>query len=466
MIRSIFGKILISHIAVILVTTVTMGILMSFLIRNYVVENRRTELTQKGVAAVSLLTPFLQTGRTPATLDGISDLLGATALLVDDTGKILAGRAPERWVKRLPEKIGEYSSVFNGSVQSWVRTGRKQADPSIVVAIPVPNTFPPSALFLYAPITGVNRASDGVERLLLYSLLTGMSAAFAIAYLISRNLTKPIENIIVSADTFAKGSFNTRTQVTGSDEIGRLGQTFNSMAQAIAGIEENRRDFLANVSHELKTPVASIQALAESLADGVVTEQEQKQRYLANIVAETGRIDRLIRDLLDMSQLESGELAMRFSNINLVDLAASHVDSHQHLFASRHLTVTIDAKPNVPEVKADPYRLSQVLTNLLSNASRHAPDGSQIKLTIATVNSRVCLSVTDQGPGIPAADLPYIFDRFYRVEKSRVRSDGGTGLGLAISKKLMTAMDGEIAVDSVEGKGATFTITLPSVKLS
>lgn len=463
MMRSIFAKILASHIAVILVTTLTMGILMSFLIRNYVVESRRTELIQKGVGAVSLITPFLQSGGNLGTLESISELVGANAWLMDNSGRVLAGRAPERWLRRLAENPDEISTFFSGTVQSWVRTGRKQADPAIVAIIPVPNTSPPSSLFLYAPITGVTRAADAVERLLLFSLLTGMAAAIGIGFLISRNLTKPIENIIISADTFAKGNFDTRTQVTGSDEIGRLGQTFNSMAQAIAGLEQNRRDFLANVSHELKTPVASIQALAESLADGLVTDQSHKQRYLANIVAETGRIDRLLNDLLDMSQLESGELRLKVENLDLAALVTSHIDSHLHLFSGRQIRISINAQPNLPKVKADPHRLGQVLTNLLSNAARYSPDGSEIKLALTASNSRVALSVTDQGPGVPAADLPYIFDRFYRVEKSRVRSDGGTGLGLAISKKLMTAMEGHIAVSSIEGEGATFTITLPTV---
>ena len=461
MIRSIFSKILLSHIIVILVTTVTMGILMPFLIRNYLIESRKNELIQKGQSIVSFIGPSLETSRVTAHMESIGNLVGANVWIMDNSGKVLAGKAPERWQRRVAENPEEYQRLFGSDVQSWIRTGRKQADPSVAVSIPVPNASPPAALFLYTPIKGVTKAADAVEDLLLIALSVGTGAALTIGFLISRSLTKPIQNISNSADSFAKGNFEARAQVSGSDEVSRLGQTFNSMAEAIAGVEQNRRDFLANVSHELKTPVASIQVLAESLADGLVQDPDQQRRYLNNIVAETGRIDRLIRDLLDMSLLVAGQLPIRLSPVNLSEFVKDHIERHQHSLQARNLEVTIDSPPNLGKVLADPDRLEQVFTNLLSNAARYSPVGSKIKIILTPSSSAVVLSVADQGPGIPAPDLPFIFDRFYRVEKSRVRSDGGTGLGLAISKKLVTAMNGIISVRSIEGQGSTFTITLP-----
>lgn len=462
MIRSIFGKMLFSHIAVILITTLTLGLLMSFLVRNYMTEARQTELLREGQGVLSLITPFWQTDNLSTTLEGISKIIGANAWLMDHTGEVIAGRSPERWIKYLKENPEELKALFTNDIQSWIRTSRKHGAPAVVAVIPVPNTAPPSSLFIYSPITAVNKAVSTVEQLLLFSLLTGMAAALAIGFFISRNLTKPIESIIDSADKFAKGEFAARANVTGSDEIARLGRTFNSMAGALADVEQNRRDFLANVSHELKTPVASIQALAESLADGLITDQAQQQRYLNNIVAETGRIDRLIHDLLDMSQLEAGEISLNITTLDLAAFVRDHANSHQHMFSDDHLQISVNSPPNLPPVKTDPYRLNQVLNNLVSNALRHAPQGSEVQITLTALDSSVSVSVADQGPGIPAADIPHIFDRFYRVEKSRVRSDGGTGLGLAISKKIMTALKGTIAVDSVEGQGATFIITLPT----
>jgi signal transduction histidine kinase len=464
LIRSIFSKILISHVVVILVTTLTMGVLMSFLVRHYIVENRRQELIQKGLNVVSLLTPFVQAGRiSPTSFEIMCDLVGANLWIMDSTGHILAGRAPERWLARqFREGTEEVTAVFSsGAPQSWIRSGRRQGDPAVLAALPIPNTTPQYALFLYAPITGINKAADAVELLLFYALLTGTVTALLIAFLISRTLTRPIENIIKSADDFAKGRLYTRTEVTGPDEIGRLGHTFNSMAKALEQTEQNRREFLANVSHEIKTPVASIQALSESLADGLVVDKEQQQRYLRNIVAETGRIDRLVHDLLDLSQLEEGEVRITTTSFDLDHFVRNHIHNLEHLFQEKNLRVRFTASPRPLPVAADPDRLAQVLTNIMSNASRYAPPGSDIAISLSTTSSRASLTVTDQGPGIPSADLPYIFDRFYRVEKSRVRSDGGTGLGLAISKKLMQAMEGDIAVESIEGQGASFTLTLP-----
>ncbi|MCX7780960.1 MAG: HAMP domain-containing histidine kinase [Negativicutes bacterium] len=461
MIRSIFGKILLSHVAVILVTTATMALLMSILVRNYAVENKRQDLMQKGKGVIALVTPLIKDGKTPGNLEIIGDLVGANAWLMDSTNRVVAGKAPERWVKRY-ESSEEFRELFDGNPQSWVRTGRRQADPSVVVALPVPNTSPRLALFLYTPITGVTRAAQAVETLLGYALFTGVAAALLIAFCIARNMTRPIENIIKSADDFAQGRLETRTTAVGPDEIGRLGQTFNSMAQSLAAIEQNRREFLANVSHELKTPVAAIQALAESLADGVVTDPAQQKRYINNIVAATGRIGRLIEDLTDLAKLEAGEINIHPDTLELRPFLENHLDSLSHLLSEKNLRITIHEKLKTPLVKADPYRLAQVITNLISNAARYAPPASEITLSLQSSGHFTIIKVTDQGPGIPAADLPFIFDRFYRVEKSRARTDGGTGLGLAISKKLMNAMGGGISAESVEGRGATFILTLPA----
>ena len=173
-----------------------------------------------------------------------------------------------------------------------MRSGRNQADPSIVVAAPVPSIFPPAAVFFYSPITGINQAVRAIERLLMLSLVFGTMVATILGFFIARGLTRPLADISKAAARFAGGDYTARTTASGSDEVGKLGHTFNAMADSLSETEQNRRDFLANVSHELKTPVASIQALAEALSDGIVGPGDQ-QRYLTTIVSETGRIDRI-----------------------------------------------------------------------------------------------------------------------------------------------------------------------------
>ncbi|HWQ62251.1 MAG TPA: HAMP domain-containing sensor histidine kinase [Negativicutes bacterium] len=460
MIRSIFGRLFISYIIVILLTTVTLGALMSYLVREHVIEARRVEMLAKSQAVAAVVSRALNNGRLPDRLEVMGDLLGAQIWVVDQRGNVLAGDPPPRWGRALPESSPRIDALFAGAPQSWVRSGRNQADPSIIVAVPLASATP-AAVFFYTPITGVNQAVGAIDRLLLLSLLVGTLAATVLGFFVSRGLTRPIADISRAARRFASGDYASRTAATGGDEIGGLGRTFNTMAESLAKVEQNRREFLANVSHELKTPVASIQALAETLTDGLATEPGQQRRYLDTIVAESRHIDRLIHDLLDLSQLEAGELAVIPEKLDLAAFLAGETAKYDHLLADKDLSLRVDVPAGLPAVLADPGRLAQVMTNLISNASRYSPAGETIDVTARHKDGKATVAVSDRGPGIPSEDQPYVWDRFYRVDKSRSRSGGGTGLGLAITKRLVQAMGGEASLASDPVRGTTVTFTLP-----
>ncbi len=460
MIRSIFGRLFISYILVILLTTVTLGALMSYLVREHVVETKRIELLSKSHAVAAVISRAFNSGRLPDRLEVMGELLGTQIWVADKQGNILAGNPPPRWNRPFPENSPRIDALFEGSPQSWVRVSRGQTDPSIIVAAPLASPSP-AAVFLYTPITGVNQAIGAIDRLLLLSLLVGTVAAIILGFFVSRGLTRPIADISRAARRFARGDYTSRTAATGGDEIGSLGQTFNAMAASLAKVENNRREFLANVSHELKTPVASIQALAEALADGVASRPEHRQRYLDTIVSESQRIDRLIRDLLDLAQLEAGELTVVPEKTDLAAFLRHETAKYSHLLAEKNLALRVDAPDNLPPVLADGGRLAQIMDNLVSNAIRHSPADAAIDITARPVAGKVVIAVNDYGPGIPPEDQPYIWDRFYRVDKSRARNGGGTGLGLAIAKRLVQAMGGEITLESTVGKGAKFIFTLP-----
>lgn len=461
MIRSIFGRLLLSHIAVILLTTVLLGVLMSYLLRGYVVENKRNELYDKGYAVAALVAPILSSGRLPYRLELLGDLVGAQLWVANQQGTIIAGDPPPRWSRSFPENAAQISALFAGTPQSWVRDAPGQADPSIIVAIPISSAAVPTAVFLYTPLTGITSAIRSLDHILLISILFGTLAAITMGFFISRGLTRPIADISKAAGRFAAGDYQSRSSVEGGDEIGRLAHVFNEMAGALAQIEQNRRDFLANVSHELKTPVAAIQALAEALQDGLVTDPAKQKRYLATIVGETGHIDRLVKDLLDLAQLEAGELTIMKERVNLSAFLPAELAKYDYLMTPKRLTFQTAIPSSLPLVIADPLRLSQIVANLISNAVRYSPEERSIEITVKTTPGKVIVSISDHGPGIPLTDQPYIWDRFYRVDKSRSRQGGGTGLGLAITKHLVQAMGGAVDVQSIPGEGATFSISLP-----
>ncbi|SDF17247.1 sensor histidine kinase [Sporolituus thermophilus] len=461
--RSIFGRLFLSHVAVILLTTLVLGLFMSYLVRNHAVRTKQSDLLVKGRVVSQLLAPDLRQGRVPSAeqLQELEQLAGATLWLIDREGRVIAGTPPNRWAKAFPEAADELSALFAGEAQTWVRTSRRQTDRSIVVGIAVPGANPQTAVLLYASITGVNKAAQAVEKLLLYSLGIGILAALAFALVMARGLTRPVADISLAAARFAGGDYTSRTGATGDDELGRLGRTFNAMAEALAHAEENRRKFLADVTHELKTPVASIQAMAEALQDGLVKDTDQQHRYLGTIVGEAKRIDRLLRDLLALAELEAGALSIVKEPLDLGYFWHEQADRLAPLLSSKNLTLNLRL-PNQPAVVlADPDRLAQVALNLITNAVRYAPAGSNIDVTITLSPPNASFTVRDYGPGIPAADLPHIWERFYRVDKARTRAAGGTGLGLAITRELVRYMGGETIAESTPGQGAAFTVTLP-----
>lgn len=466
MIRSIFGKLLVSHIAIILVSVLTLGLFMSYLVRDHVIETKRRDLLAKGNAAVAIVAPLLASGLTPSDelLDAMSEMAGGDIWLMDKNGQVLAGQPPTGWSGRRLAKLSDLWEQADWQ-DGRVLKPRRRGDPSIIAALLLPRQSPdapPAALFLFAPVTGVTRTADALERLLLYSLGASILAAILAGLLTARSLTRPLQDISRAAAAFAHGDYQSRTTAMQCDEIGDLGRTFNSMATELAQVEQNRREFLSDVSHELKSPVASIQVMAEAMLDGLVTTAEQRTRYLSNIVDETKRIGRLIGDLLDLSQLEAGELTIIGHPISLSDFIASQTAGLAPFLEDKELTINTNIPPMLPLAIADTGRLRQVLTNLLTNAIRHAVPGSVICIAARTFQHQIAVDISNIGLGIEPEHLPHIWQRFYRVDKARSRVEGGTGLGLAITKKLVEAMGGTVSVSSTPGKTTTFTFTLPA----
>lgn len=484
MIRSLFGKIFTSHIIIIIIITASIGIVLSHLVTEYLIEAKRTELIREGIVATKFLESALDNpDRIPQMLEIAGELSGAKMWIVTKENTII-GDAPLNWHRRfknreenheqhdndaLKSRIPPHMSsanldiskdLVNGEPKSWIRKARNEDDPSIVVAVPFSSTNQ-IALFLYTPIFGITKTANAIQNLLIYSIIASFALAAIFAYFLSRNLTKPITSISNAAQSFADGNYASRTTATGTDEIGKLGQTFNTMANALEIIEKNRREFFSNVTHELKTPIAAIQALTETMLDGLVKTAEKRDRYLNTILDETNHMNHLISELLNLEKLESGQLSFQYQMIQLADFLTSLKEKYSALLQSKQLSLAIDYAPELKTMHTDPIRLEQILTNLISNAIRHSAIDDMITIKLSATTNMITIAVIDHGEGIPAEHLPFIWDRFYRVDKARARSEGGTGLGLAITKQLVEGMAGTITVTSIPQTETIFLITLP-----
>lgn len=337
------------------------------------------------------------------------------------------------------------------------------------------------ALYVAVPIhyrgevTGVAYASSSTFSILtlLYAYrirLAMLTALFAVATLVltealARWLSRPLTALERGATAFASGHHDTRVAPHGSRETRAVAQAFNTMADEVGRMldelhEEERRKsrFVSDVSHELRTPLTAIRGAAETLLDGDVPPEDER-RFLATIVREAERLGRLANDLLALQRIEgaTGELPLR--RLDLLEVAEAAVSGLEPLTEAREVTVRLEGE--AAPVLGDPDRLQQVIANLVDNATRHAPEGSEVNVRVEPRGSHVSFSVSDRGPGIPAADLDRLFDRFYRSESSRDRSTGGAGLGLAIVKAIATAHAGTIAAENLAEGGSRFTLTLP-----
>lgn len=292
--------------------------------------------------------------------------------------------------------------------------------------------------------------------------------AMALGYFLSSTITDRVHQLRGAAEQLAEGDLKTRVIVQGRDEVAALAQTFNKMAEQLEAadakqreLEKMRADLIAWVGHDLQTPLASIRAILEALADGVVDDPETVKRYLNTAQRDVRSLSALIDDLFQMAQLNAGGFKLDFENASLADLISDTIESFTELAARQNLTLSGSVDPSLDPVRMDTRRIGRVLNNLIGNAVRHTSAHGEVKVTARRTNSGVEVSVSDTGEGIRAEDLPHIFDGFYRGEKSRSRATGGAGLGLAISRGIVQAHGGEIKVESEAGKGSRFTFHIP-----
>jgi two-component system OmpR family sensor kinase/two-component system sensor histidine kinase BaeS len=292
----------------------------------------------------------------------------------------------------------------------------------------------------------------------LLSALAVGAVALVLGSFLFRQITAPLSALSAAAEAIAAGDLSRTVGVSSNDEIGRLGRSFNAMARSLARAEALRRNMVTDIAHELRTPLTIIQGNLEALLDGVL---DLTPKNVASIHEETMLLSRLVTDLRDLALAEVGQLKLDREQADLTALAARIVDSFRTQAVERGIALTTELALDLPWIDIDVQRISQVLFNLLSNALRHTLTGGTITVRAERVGDHAQVTVADTGEGIPSEDLPYVFERFYRADKSRARVSRGSGLGLTIAKQIIEAHGGRICVRSWVGVGSTFIFTLP-----
>jgi two-component system OmpR family sensor kinase len=493
MLRSIQFKLTLVFLLVILAAQLIVVALMTRAMRGYGQQNAVEWMTYGAQRPVHLITQ-LMTGlgaslsdsariavlRRPGARPPSPDV--SRVVVVDAYGLVVASRGPE---------VPPVGQIFTQpEVQTVLRKKLKEPrsrvqDGIVHIAAPIIiNDYLQGVYYVARPLPS-RSLWDFLLRDMQWQwrLPVAFTLAALFGYLISRTITNPLRQMMVAAESIASGNFKERVRVRSRDEIGRLGDKFNVMTERVEDLlkqvsqerdrlsvaltklqdsERRRQQLIENVSHELRTPLACIQSAAEAVLDGVAADPERREICLRTIHEETQRLSRLVEQLLTLSRGLSDETSETRSAVEIGEIARSAVQRFLPRAAEKQIRLDVAVTDEPCWVTGNSDQLMQVLLNLLDNAIKYTECGGEVHVSVRPVNESVVVKVKDNGIGIAADELPYIFDRFYRTDKSRSRATGGSGLGLALVREIVEAHGGTVQAESAPEVGTEITFCLPS----
>jgi two-component system, OmpR family, sensor histidine kinase BaeS len=358
------------------------------------------------------------------------------------------------WTSRFTVRVDD---DYRQAVETCLAGARREQLAAYVTA--------PALLFVTAPgapapATGLDLSGAGQARIVAVTSIV-LLVAVGVTVLVGMRLVGPLRALTAAAVRMRGGDDGARVRVTGHDEIASLGAAFNDMAEHRRQTEALRRAMVGDIAHEMRTPVTNIRGWLEAADDGVVPLDRE---LVTSLLEEAVLLQHVIDDLQDLSAADAGELRLHPQPVDVAELVHAVADAFAPAAERGGVALAVAARPPALTLPADPIRLRQAVGNLVANAVRHTPWGGRVTLSARTAGEHIAIDVADTGPGIPAEQQALVFERFWRAEKSRSRQTGGSGLGLAIVRKLAEAHGGTVAVASVPGEGATFTLLLPSAQ--
>lgn len=345
------------------------------------------------------------------------------------------------------QRVGEHLKADERQAATSLTAQNQTIGYMVLTPGPIGNLLPPEQAFM-----------DRVRNTLLLTglIATVIGAGLGVAF--SRTLTRPLDRLATAARAIAAKDLTQRVETSGTVEVANVAHAFNDMADSLQKAEELRRNLVADVAHELRTPLSVMQGNLAAQLDGLFPLDLTET---ARLYDETRLLSRLVDDLRELAQAEAGQLQLNLGSINLTYVIESTAEAFSALAGEKSIALSLELPPQLPLVKADSARVAQVLRVFVSNALRHTPVNGTITISALTLPNQVGVSVQDTGDGIAPNELPFVFDRFWRGDKSRARETGGSGLGLAIAKQLIEAQGGSIGVESNIGQGSRFWFTLP-----
>ncbi|MDQ5984041.1 MAG: Adaptive-response sensory-kinase SasA [Eubacteriales bacterium SKADARSKE-1] len=400
-------------------------------------------------------------------LNTVSQNLDSDIFITDSSGKILLFSNTDSVIdtqKVIPEQI--LSAVENGQYVGINHLGEIYSYNCYSVGIPIKANNKAGekvvigSVFIASDAAQMDSLGFEILKLFVFSALISLLIALLIIWLLSYNMAKPLKQMSEAAKSFSQGDFSKRVFVKSNDEIGSLAIAFNEMAESLEFSEKTRKNFIANVSHELKTPMTTIAGFIDGILDGTI--KEEKQTYYLNIVSsEIKRLSRLVQSMLNLSRIDSGKVSIKKTKFDLLALTLNVLSTFEKTIKEKNVEIKVLPGSDNVLVEADKDMLYQVVFNLVENATKFVNKHGFIEISLYNAKNQTIFSIKNSGDGISKEDIGLIFDRFYKTDKSRSLDKTGIGLGLYIVKKILQLHKGNIAATSIDGNSCVFEFFIP-----
>ncbi len=437
------------------------GLACILVVRSQNMQEKRDLLIEKAIEVKQVLEDGTATSSGVQTVADEHDMLIQTATQIE----VKSYYVDEKWVTLSGTNRSDtaYESVSKRATNiGSSTTGYFRSAPFSVLTVYVTFTQPEKTgvLLLHYDLSGVEKHYTEVAIWIAAITVLGVIASGFVSYYTSYRIINPFVRMNKTVQSYSRGDFSQRVEINGSDEAAQLGRSFNEMAEQLKGLEESRRSFVANVSHELRSPLTSMKGFLEAMYDGTIPPEEHAH-YIELVLSETRRLTAMVNDLLDLARIESGTITLHYEVFDINELIRRTLITFEARIVEKNLDMDVRFAQEQSYVNADPNQIAQVLRNLIDNAIKYSPDHSLIGVATYAMRKDVFVSVRDTGIGIPPEDIPHVFDRFYKVEKAHTPAPAvGSGLGLSIVKKIIDQHGQSITVRSAKGRGTQFTFTL------
>jgi signal transduction histidine kinase len=513
--HSLQRKLLYSFMLVITVMLIGVSLGVSFIIKQEMLSSKQQELLSKGSELALAVESFQQTHGSletlPQFLSTMDGFMEGRVWVVNSARQVIVISTPQKRIgdpphggeerpgngmgKRMGKGMGmrhgaehpmgndsirdekgmtpvlqELDGVFAGQVWTKIVEHPFYGEKMIVVAVPIHgnNGNVIAAVVLNTPVTELNAVITHIYHYIGITGLVALLLSLVVVSWLTRGIIRPLKAMQETAGAMARGDYSIPVTIESKDEVGSLGLALNSLAKDLAKyiaelnqMEKLRRDFVANVSHEFRTPMTIIRGYNEALMDGTISDPLLIRKYHQLMGDETIRLERLITNLLDLSRLQSTTVTMDKEKLPLAKVVDSVVNMFWQQAEQKQIVMSVHAQEELPDIWGNGDRIIQLVLIIMDNALKYTPNGGSITISTFQEEEWVVLTVADTGIGIPAEDLPYIWERLYKVEKSHCRADGGTGLGLAIGKQIIDLHDARATVSSEVGQGTMIKISFP-----